>query len=216
MSTIRIILSWIVNPSYFLTAILLLSSCFKAFCQPDMKAIADEVCSELDGTDLSQSPDVLRKKLRNVSLSVYDDFPEEMENLQKETQKQYPHISEVELGTRIGNLIAAYLLETCPTYLRINQIVFQIAEIPEKRSLKLIGEEVCELLERNKEKSHQELDNLVMDNLFSIVVNHNQLIADEYTNGLENPDFNDDLIAYLYRNCEIYFLFNTLLNGNLR
>lgn len=184
-----------------------------AFCQKSYQVIENEICRSLENVDFTKSKTELRELLVSVTNKAYLKFPQHLEKIKAEVKKNKPFASEQEISTIIGVKVSLGLLESCDNYVKISQQTANIKMYPEKTSLKIIGNKMCDLLNRNRSKSYQELDQIVQDNLFSFILENETQVKKDYRGGLENPDFSGHLNAYLMLNCALYYKMNLIVFG---
>ena len=198
---------------FFISLVLLIYGNPVSFSQFNYQDIADTICNELEGTDLTQDKYSLQHRLVTTSNNMYSKYPDIIAQLQEDIKKENPGISDTEMAVAGSDKITMYLLENCTVFLKISQISAQTRYYPDKKCLHLIGDDLCILLKQNRGKTYEELYQIIKENLFSLVKKYEKQVDIDYEGGIENPDFSDDLNAYLLKNCNLYYLTSYVLHG---
>jgi len=176
--------------------------------------IQNEVCEKIDNIDISSTK---KLKLQQLSNTIFTNSI--LQNIKSITEyktklrKEFPLLNNDDISKKVQLEILFYLYDNCPKYLEITKNFSQQREYPDKKCLKLIGDEFCQDFEKINSKDFYELNELYFEFLGIYVVKNAKQIEKDYSNGISNSDFRKDLIAYLFRNCDIYFKMNLYINA---
>ena len=178
----------------------------KGFTQSGLQKLGAEICNEISNVDISKKSKVeLRTIATNAMNKITPKYSETIRNLKNELRKKHTSSSDNEINKKVQSKLLFHLFDTCEKYLEMNLKFTQTRTYPDKISLKNIGNDFCSFLDKSKTSSYQKLENLIYDNMFTFIIKHEAQVKKDYKNGIDNSDFKDDLIAYLMRNCGMYY-----------
>lgn len=174
--------------------------------QNDLKIINEDICINLETVNLSSSnKENLLKIQTDIANRTIQKHHKSISQIKTTFKKNNPELTSSEINTKLQAEMLFYLLDHCSKYLKLTQKTTVSHNYSNKASLKIITKDFNRFLEKNRNKSYKELNSIIDKNFIPFLKKHYDLIMKDYPEGPGSREFQDDIIASLMVNSEIYF-----------
>ena len=169
----------------------------------NIELLSNKMCLKFNESDLNKTKPYLQQYVKLKSNELYLENDELLLELKKEYKVKYPNKTDLEIAQLISGNLTKETAKSCSIFPKIMQKI----SIPEynssNQSVKNVSEKVCDFMEKNKTLSYDDLDKLIGNKIFEMVLPEKELIEKEYGE-FGGKNFYGDLNGYLMENCELF------------
>jgi hypothetical protein len=166
--------------------------------------IINHFCDDLNLEKIKKmSPEKMQIKLLQIGVETREKYLNDVNEIFLDLKKENPSLNDSEINKIYSQELIFRALDICPKYKEL--ALLPLGQCPkENKTLKKLLKEVEEVIENNKGKDYNELNNLVVNTISMTIFENRSQVEKDYQDGIASPQLMADMNNYIFHNSPDY------------